>query len=364
MSSMFEGIDLYSDTVTRPTLEMRKAILMAEVGDEQKAEDPTTLQLEKMVADLLGFSAALFFPSATMANEIAIRTFCSPGDELIAAENCHLFLAEAGGPAIHSAVMCKPIPASTGIFSAEEVRQRYQWLKGPHFSTTKLISVENTTNMGGGFPWTQNDLQQIIEVADELGLKKHMDGARFFNASVKTGLAPDKIAAGFDAVTICLSKGLGCPMGAVLVFDEIHFEKVRKLKQLMGGAMRQSGMMAAACIYALNHHINRLSQDHDNADFLASKLREIPQLRLNPPATNMVFFEWISNAMSAAEFNECCLQKGLRLSQVGPRKFRAMTHLDVTRNEIEMAASIIAEICTDAGVANCKHSVVISGDRP
>ncbi|HVV67494.1 MAG TPA: threonine aldolase family protein [Gammaproteobacteria bacterium] len=362
---MFKGIDLYSDTVTKPTIEMRKAIVMAEVGDEQRAEDPTTRQLEEMMAGLLGFSAAIFLPSATMANEIAIRSLCDAGDELIAAENCHLFFAEAGGPAIYGGVMCKPVPTLTGIFSAEEVRQRYQWIKGPHFSTTKLVSVENTTNMGGGIPWEQEELRQIVNVADELGLKKHMDGARFFNASVKTGLTPSEIAAGFDMVTICLSKGLGCPLGAVLAFDKVYYDKVRRLKQLMGGAMRQSGMMAAAGIYALNHHITRLAEDHRNAEFLADRLQEVPQLRLlnYPPATNMVFFEWISNAMTPAEFNECCLQKGFRLSQVGPRKFRAVTHLDITRSDLEKVAALIAEIGTDAGIAGCKASTAISGNN-
>ena len=245
---MFQGIDLYSDTITRPTRAMRLAMVEAEVGDEQKREDPTTAHLEERMAKLLGHSSSMFFPSATMANEIAIRLHCAPGDELVAADDCHLYFAEAGGPAIHSAVVCKAISTASGIFSGEDVRRQFRWAKGPHYPVTRLVSVENTTNMGGGVAWPKAALDDVVHVARELELKTHMDGSRLFNAAAASGLTPTQIAAGFDTVTVCFSKGLGCPTGAILAFDERHWERVRRLKQLFGGAMRQSGILAAAAL--------------------------------------------------------------------------------------------------------------------
>lgn len=345
---MFKGIDLFSDTLTQPTAAMKQAMFAAELGDEQKGEDPTTLKLEAMAADMLGFSAAMFFPSATMANQIAIRTWCEPGDELLAADICHLFNFEAGGPAVNAQVICKPIPTPTGIFSVDDVKKHYRYLNSVHQPVSKLLSIENTTNMGGGIAWTKEQLQSIVTVADELNLKKHMDGARLFNASVKTGLSPKQIASGFDSVTICLSKGLGCAVGALLVFDKAHYAKIRRFKQLMGGAMRQSGILAAAGIYALQNHITRLQEDHDNAAALAVGLSQHSkhiEVVNQPPATNMVFFHWLSTRVSPTEFNDLCVQKGVRFSQVGVNKFRAVTHLGITKKDIETTIKIINEIC-------------------
>lgn len=345
---MFQGIDLCSDTATKPSLGMKKAMMKAIVGDEQKGEDPTTRQLEEMVADLFGFERALFLPSATMANEIAICSLCQPGDKLLAAENSHLFLSETGGPAIHARVMCQPIPTESGIFSADAIKRCCHWSKSINHPLPKLISIENTTNKGGGIAWSKSELDAIINCAKELQLKTHMDGARIFNASIKTGLSPKTIASCFDMVTVCLTKGLGCPIGALLVFNEAYYQKVRWLKQLMGGAMRQSGILAAAGIYALQHHVERLEEDHQNAALLAEELgKNNSQISVinNPPSTNVVYFEWQSHHMTATQFHNQCIQKWLRFSQVGENKFRAVTHLDIKRQDIKSVIKIVKEVC-------------------
>ncbi len=344
---MFKGIDLFSDTVTRPSVAMKKAMFEADVGDEQKGEDPTTRRLEEMMAELLGHTAALFFPSATMANEIAIRLLCEPGDELIAAEHCHLFMAETGGPAIHAGVMCRPITTDTGIFSGDAVRSKYRWARGPHYPRTKLLSVENTTNMDGGIAWSMDQLDSVLLAAKELQLKTHLDGSRLFNAVIKSKHPAKNLASRFDTTTICLSKGLGCPLGAVLTFSQEHYEKVRRLKQLMGGALRQSGILAAAGIYALQNNVERLAEDHANAEHFALRLNtEISEVEVenNPPSTNMVFFYWKGKNLTAAEFNQACIQQGLRFSHVGENRFRAVTHLDISRADIDKAIEIIKKL--------------------
>lgn len=343
----FKGIDLFSDTLTQPTAEMKQAMISAELGDEQKGEDPTTLKLEEMVANLLGHDAAMFFPSATLSNQIALRLLCDRGDELLAAANCHLFNAEAGGPAVHSGVMAKPIATETGIFTADQVRAQYRWSKGPHYPLSKCLSVENTTNMGGGIAWPLDQLNSVLDVAQELNLRTHLDGARLFNAAVKTNLKPHELASRFDTVTICLSKGLGCAAGAVLAYPKKDFATVRRLKQLMGGSLRQSGILAAAGIYALENHVKRLAVDHQNAQLLAEKMvKEISDIHVetNPPSTNMVFFEWLGSKLTPTQFLEQCVKKGLRFSHVGERRFRAVTHLGITRADIEKAIGILKQI--------------------
>ncbi len=343
---MFAGIDVFSDTVTNPTLGMRKAILNAEVGDEQKGEDPTTCLLEELISEKLGFENASFFPSATMANEIAIRALCEPGDELFAAGNCHLFRSEVGGPAIHANVMCRPIYTDNGKFNYTDLAHHHEDLHSVHNPRAKLISVENTTNMGGGLPWSLDELSNIISYAKQFQLKTHMDGARFFNAHIATGLNPQVIAKDFNMITICLTKGLGCPVGALLVFNHQHYETVRKLKQLMGGAMRQSGIVAAAGVYALQHHIARLQEDHDNAQTLARGLSEIAEISVinNPPATNIILFDWLSPKISAKDFAQLCIQKGVRFSQVGKNRLRAVTHLGIMPEDIIRLNKIVKEV--------------------
>ncbi len=343
---MFRGLDFFSDTVTRPSEAMRQAMARAEVADEQLGEDPTTNALQDKAAEMLGKTSALFFPTATMANQSALKTHSQPGDELIAAENCHLFDAEAGGPAIHSQLLTRPIRTKTGLFTGQDVRDHYIWSRGPHCTVSKVVSVENTANMGGGIAWTRTQLADVTDTAKELGLKLHLDGARFFNAVVKSGIKPKELAAPFDTVTICLSKGLGCPIGALLVFDKQHYDSVRRLKQLYGGALRQSGILAAAGLYALEHNINRLEEDHKNATQLARAISDLKGFEVeNPePSTNMVFFRWKGPRLTPENFDLACQEKGLRFSHVGPDRFRAVTHLDIKSGDIPKAVGILKEI--------------------
>jgi threonine aldolase len=348
IAGMFKGIDLYSDTVTRPSDAMRKAMVDAVVGDEQKGEDPTTLELEQLVARTVGKSAGLFLPSATMANEIAIRHHCRPGDELVAEARCHLFVAETGGPAVHAGVFPRPITTTTGVFSDEEVRAAATYAVGPNHTTPRLLSVENTTNLTGGYAWTKAQLDSVLKTADQMGMKTHLDGSRLFNAAVQTKEAPAALAARFDTVTVCFSKGLGAPTGAVLAFDDSEFTSIRRLKQLMGGAMRKSGILAAACIYALKHNVDRLAEDHANANVLAKGLADnLPFIRVvNPvPQTNIVLFDWDSPRVGVGTFLEDCQAQGLRFSQIGRKRLRAVTHLDVTRADMDKAVQIVKGIC-------------------
>lgn len=344
---MFKGVDLASDTATKPSIAMKEAMFAAELGDEQKAEDPTTLQLEAMAAELLGFDRALFFPSAAMANQIAICLLCERGDELIAAENSHIFTAEVGGPAIHAGVMAHPIATATGIFTGDDVHAAYRWRKGPHHPVTKCVAVENTTNFGGGLAWDLASLDSVLKAVKELGLKAHLDGARLFNAAVKSEVDPKRLTAGFDTVTICLSKGLGCPTGAVLAFADRYHEKARRLKHLFGGAMRQSGILAAAGIYALKHNINRLAEDHHHTELFTNRLiAEVPAIAVetHPAATNMVFFKWLGQHLSPDQFHAACLAKGFRFSRIEENRFRAVFHLDISKADLDFVMTQLKEM--------------------
>lgn len=348
---MFKGIDLHSDTQTKPTAPMLRAMVEAELGDEQMGEDPTTRRLEETVADLMGKTAAFFLPSATMANQIALKIHTSPGDEIIGSDSCHIFKAEAGGPAIHAGLMSTPITTPTGVFTGEDVKKHFSHSKGPHHPVTRLLTVENTTNMGGGLAWTADGLTDVLDAAKDLDLATHLDGARLFNAVIKSGLSPKTIAGRFSSATLCLSKGLGCPAGAVLAFDKVHYAKVRRWKQLFGGAMRQSGILSAAGLYALENHVHRLAEDHENATHLREGLQELPHLfvETSTQSTNMVFFRWIGKQGSPSLFYDRCLEAGVRFSMAdtGIGRFRAVTHLNITRNDIEKALKTVSKVCTE-----------------
>lgn len=222
---MFNGIDFSSDTATKPTSAMLNEMMIARLGDEQREEDPTTSALELLIADKLGFSAAIFLPSATMANQIAIQCLCEPDDQIIAAANSHILRSETGGPAIHAKVMSSPIFTPSGVFTSEDIKQQLYISNSIKSPSPKLLCIENTTNFGGGIAWNKSNLTEITGYADKLNLKKHMDGSRLFNARIKTKLPVKDICAGFDTVTVCLSKGLGCPIGALLVYDKSHKKK-------------------------------------------------------------------------------------------------------------------------------------------
>ncbi|MFN8607479.1 MAG: GntG family PLP-dependent aldolase [Vulcanimicrobiota bacterium] len=338
-------IDLFSDTVTRPSPPMRAAMAAAEVGDEQRGEDPTTRRLEERAAELLGQETSTFLPSATMANAIAIQLFCGPGDEILSAENGHVLNYEAGGAAVHARAAVRSIPTWTGVFGKNAVLQRLRQ-DTPHAPRPRLVVVENTTNAGGGRPWPVEESDGVLQAAHDHGLAVHLDGSRLMNAAVALGLPARRLGLGFDSVTLCLSKGLGCPVGAVLAHPRERISQVRRLKQLMGGAMRQSGILAAAGLYALEHHVDRLAQDHQLAAELAQGLEEIPQLVVEkvPLRTNMVYFE-VPDRYSPDLLEKVLLEKRVRVSRVNQRRFRAVTHLDISAADVQTALQVFHEAC-------------------
>ena len=339
----FQVIDLSSDTSTRPSPAMREAMARAEVGDEQRGEDPTTRELERRMAELCGFEAATFLVSATMANAIALQLHCAAGDEILAAENSHIVADEGGGSAALARAVVRTIPTWNGIFEASAVRARMR-TESPRSPRTRLVTVENTTNMGGGRPWPRAQLQEVVEVSKKLGLALHLDGSRLFNAACALQRPVSDLTPGFDTATVCLSKGLGCPVGAVLLSSRAEAARAARIKQMMGGAMRQSGVLAAAGLYALEHNLERLREDHALAEYLALRLGEHPGVIVEsvPVRTNMVFFE--QSGPQAASFDERLIEQGVRVARVGPQRFRAVTHLDVSRLDVDRAVSVIASI--------------------
>jgi threonine aldolase len=343
---MFTGIDFYSDTMTKPSEDMKKFMMKAQVGDEQQGEDPTTKKLEEVMASRLGKTAALFFPSATLCNQIAVYMHCQPGDEIIGADSSHIFNSEGGGAAFHARAQARMIKTKNGIFDREQLSDHFRLTPGHHAPKSAMILVENTNNGSGGTCWSPAQLSPVIAFAKEFHLKTHLDGARLFNAAVAVDADIKQLAHGFDTVTICFSKGLGCPTGAVLAFDREHFERVRRLKQVFGGAMRQSGILAAACLYAIDHHVSQLTSDHANAQSLALRMKDVAGIVLEneKPDSNMVFFKVDESRMSPDKFLEACIANNLRFSRVGKNRFRAVTHRDVNKAQVEESFSILKRI--------------------
>jgi threonine aldolase len=336
-------IDLRSDTQTRPTREMRAAIAAAEVGDEQKREDPTVNELERRAAELLGQEEAVFVPTATMANEIALRTLSEPGDEVIAEENSHILLAELGGPAVHAGLMTRPLRCETGRFSPEQIRATVRVTDGTHVPPTKIVSIENTHNASGGRIWPLGEIEAVAATARELGLRLHLDGARVMNAAVGSGVPSATIGRHFDTVTLCLSKGLGCPLGALVAGSSELMSTARRFKHLFGGAMRQAGIVAAAGVYAFEHNIDRLAEDHERARRLAEGLDAagVP-VNLEQVETNFVQVELAPLGLSPEEALARLWEHGVGLSMTAhPTKLRAVTHLDVDDEDIERAVELI-----------------------
>jgi threonine aldolase len=334
-------IDLYSDTITKPTAAMRKYMAEAEVGDEQQGEDPTVNRLQDMVADLLGKEAALYLPSGTMCNEISFAVWSHAGDEMILHRDSHPAHFETGGPAYLARMMLYPLDGPRGLFTPEQVEEAIR-PDSPHFPRSRLVEVENTHNLGGGAIWPLAQLQAVCATAHRHGLITHLDGARLLNAVVATGIPASTYAASFDSVWIDLSKGLGCPVGAVLAGARDFIKAARRLKQLFGGAMRQAGIIAAAGVYALQHHVERLAEDHDNARLLATALAELPTVRLNAAEveTNIVIFDVAAPGRLAPEIDAQLQAAGVRVSVLGRTKLRAVTHLDVSRADVQRAIDV------------------------
>jgi len=345
-------IDLYSDTQTRPSAEMRVFMAQAPVGDEQRQEDPTVNVLQERVAGLLGKEAALYLPSATMANEIAIKVHTQPGDEVIADRTAHIINAEAGGPAVLSGVMIQALPGIRGIFTPDQVEQAVR-REGPHYPRTRLVSVEQTSNLGGGTVWPLQQLRAVADVARRHNLHTHLDGARLMNAVVASDIPALEHTRGYESVTFCLTKGLGCPVGALVAGDREFIATARRYKHLFGGAMRQAGIVAAAGVYALDHNVDRLAQDHTTARILARGLAEIPGIRIDVAhvETNIVFFDVSGTGLTAQEVASRLLARGVRVGAMGRSLIRAVTHLDVSQADVERAVSIAQEVLGRARAA-------------
>jgi threonine aldolase len=336
-------IDLRSDTATRPTAAMRAAIAAAEVGDEQKGEDPTVLELERRAAALVGQEAAVFLPTATMANQIALRILTQPGDELLAEEYAHVLLNEQGAPAALSGLVMRALPGTRGRFTADQVRRAVRDRRSRHMPVTRLVCVENTHNSSGGRVWPQGELEALSATCRELDLRLHLDGSRLVNAAVALTVEPAAIGRRFDTVTLCLSKGLGCPLGALVAGSAALMEKARRAKHLFGGAMRQAGIVAAAGLYALDHHVERIADDHARARRLAAGLAEagVP-VELEQVETNFVHVDVGPLGLSQTEAIERLNAVGVALSgTVQPTTLRAVTHLDVSDDDIGRAVELI-----------------------
>jgi threonine aldolase len=336
-------IDLRSDTATHPTPAMREAIASAQVGDEQLREDPTVNDLERRTAGLLGHEEAVFVPTATMANEIALRVLAEPGDELIAEENSHLFVSELGGPAVFAGLMTRPIPSRTGRFSTDQVRAAARRGDLIHVPSTRIVAIENTHNASGGRVWPLEEIEAMAKTCKELELALHLDGARLFNAAVASGEAPSTIAGHADTVTICFSKGLGCPLGAIVAGSTERMLAARRYKHQFGGAMRQAGIVAAACVYALDHHIERLAEDHARARRLGEALHEAgAPVDLEQVQTNFVQVNVGSIGLEAPDALERLLGEGIRMTPTMlPGVLRAVTHLGITDEDIDVAIEAI-----------------------
>lgn len=333
-------INLYSDTQTRPTAGMRAAIAEAVVGDEQRKLDPTTAALQDRVATLLGHEAAVFLPSGSMCNQIALRLHIRPGgDELIIDRTAHVVNSEAGGPAQLAGAMVRTLAGAGGVFSASELEGAIRVRPTRYTPRSRLVSVEQTTNLGGGHVWSKATIEGVLEVARAHGLRTHMDGARLMNAVVASGVPAHEYAAGFDTAWVDFTKGLGAPVGAVLAGSSELIAEAWRWKQMMGGSFRQSGIVAAGCLYALDHHVDRLAEDHANARALAEGLAAMPGVTLDPTEveTNIVIFA-VDDGPAFVER----MADRVELQVVDARHVRAVTHLDVTREQIDRALEVFS----------------------
>ncbi len=338
-------IDLRSDTVTRPTPAMRAAMAAAEVGDDVFRDDPTVNRLEERVARLLGKEAALYVPSGTMSNQICVRTHTQPGDELICDVDCHIYNYEAGGPAVLSGVTCRTVGGDFGILDVEQLADMIR-PDNEHLVRTRLVCLENTHNRGGGRIYPLDKIRAISEWTRKNGLSLHLDGARLWNAIVATGIPAATWASHFDSVSVCFSKGLGAPIGSALAGPKDFVARGRKVRKLFGGGMRQVGVLAAAALHALDHHIDRLADDHRNAQVIAAAIADTSGLRLDPPMveTNLIWFNVERETCTAAELAARLRERGVLVHTAGPQRLRACTHLDVSAVMAERAAEVIRKV--------------------
>jgi threonine aldolase len=336
-------IDLRSDTVTKPIPAMREVMARAEVGDDVFGDDPTVKELEAQTAELLGKEAALFVPSGTMANQLAIRGHTQPGDEILVEANAHIYYYEGGAPAALSGVMCRCLNGQRGIFTGADVEAALR-PADQHFAPTRLVCVENTHNRGGGKIWSLDQIQHVAAAARNHGLQLHLDGARLWNAVVATRIPERDYAAHFDTVSVCFSKGLGAPVGSALVGSRGFIERARRFRKMFGGGMRQAGIIAAGALFALRQHRERLAEDHANAKSLAFGLAAVSGLDADPAEveTNMVRFR--VRSLQAQHLVDRLRAQGVLVLAVGPDTIRAVTSLMVSSEDIQAAVAITAGV--------------------
>lgn len=340
-------INLYSDTQTRPTPAMKEAMMRAEVGDEQHGDDPTVHRLCDRMAEIMGKEAAVFLPSGTMCNVVAILTHCQKGDEVVAHETSHILHSEGGAHAAFTGVQIMGLKGARGMFTAEELRAAIR-PKTRYAPPQRLLEVEQTANIGGGAIWPLEQLNAVAAVAHGEGWATHMDGARLMNACIAAAVAPHDMVRSYDSVWLDFTKGLGAPLGAVLCGSAEFIGQAWRWKQRLGGSMRQAGICAAACLHALEHHVDRLAEDHGNARALARGLAQIPGVVVEEPDTNLVFFDVRGAGMDVATLQARLQMRGVAVSGLGGR-VRACTHLDVTAPMIEEAVAIIREVIAAQG---------------
>lgn len=336
-------IDLRSDTVTRPTPEMRRAMFEAEVGDDVYGEDPTVNRLERRAAEIFGKEAGLFVPTGTMGNTIGVKLHTEHGQEVVCEARSHVMNYELSMMAWFSGCLARPVHADNGILTWEQIC-RHVRPHGPHWAPTGMIEIENTHNMAGGTVYPTEVTDAICDGAHDLGLKVHLDGARVFNAAVHLHKPVDRIAAKFDTVMFCLSKGLGAPAGSILVGTAEAIARARLYRKRLGGGMRQAGILAAAGLIALECMPARLCEDHENARFLADALARIPGIKVTPPQTNIVFFDVAGTGISIGDFSARLKQRGVLINGVLGTEMRLLTHFDVNRADCERAAVVIEQV--------------------
>ena len=340
-----DRIDLRSDTVTLPSPGMRQAMAAAPVGDDQYGEDPSVNRLQERIAELLGKEAALFVPSGTMANQIGLKILTRPGDDVVVGEEAHIVWHESGAAAANSGVQFTVVGRG-GLFTATDLRTAYKPPGHIVFPPTTLVAIENTHNRGGGVVFPQAEAVAICAAACELGLASYLDGARLFNAAAATGRSLAELAASFDLVSVALSKGLGCPVGSLIAGRNDDISRARRARRMFGGAMRQSGILAAAGLYALDHNLARLVEDHINAKILAERLAGLPGVYLDMATvqSNIVIFRMEEGGPDAAVIVARAQEMGVLVSAFGERTVRAVTHLDVIREQCRRAADLLAEV--------------------
>jgi len=340
-----DRVDMRSDTVTQPTEAMRSAMVSAKVGDDVLGDDPTVQDLQNRLASMLGKEAALFVPSGTMSNAVAIRAHTVPGDEVITETTSHVYQYEGGGYAALSGCSIALVPAVHGIMRANDVENAIRKAEGSlgHYPNGSLVCVENTANRGGGTCYPQDVLDSIAKVAHEHGCAAHIDGARLFNAVVATGIDPSRMVRDYDSISICLSKGLGAPVGSVLVGSSEFIAKAHRWRKMFGGGMRQAGVIAAGGLYALDNHIDRLAEDHKRARTLAEAVNAMDgfTVDLNSVETNMVY---INGDLTAPQILEGLAGHGIDVLEVGPTAVRAVIHLHITDEDIERAIAAFAAL--------------------